>query len=135
VRLVDRLVAAGLAERRPGRDGRSLSIVLTATGRALSDQVTASRAAAIESAIEGLDGDDRRALVELVDALVTTVTVQRLDQRRRGDEPAGWLCRLCDAVSCGRPDGECPAANAARAGSTGASAAAGVSGRERRGRG
>ena len=29
VRLIDRLVDAGLVERRPGRDGRSLSIVLT----------------------------------------------------------------------------------------------------------
>src|SRR3984893_14091838 len=36
VRLVDRLVEAGLVERRSGRDARSGSVVLTATGRTMS---------------------------------------------------------------------------------------------------
>ena len=30
-------------------------------------------------------------------------------------EGGGWICRLCDLQACGRPQGECPAANAARA--------------------
>lgn len=115
VRLIDRLVEAGLVERRPGRDGRSLSIVLTATGRALSRKVTLARAAAIEGALEGLGSDDRRALVGLVDTLITNVTVQRLCAREHGAEPAGWLCRLCDFTACRRPQGDCPAANAAQA--------------------
>lgn len=114
VRLIDRLVDAGLVERRPGRDGRSLSIVLTATGRALSREVTVARRTAIEASLDGLNSDDRRALLVLVETLVTTVTVQRLRAREHGDEPAGWLCRLCDFTSCGRPQGNCPAANAAQ---------------------
>lgn len=119
VRLVDRLVAAGLVERRPGRDGRSLSIVLTKTGRVLSQEVTAARATAIDAAFDGLGRNDRRALLVLVETLTATVTTQRLGARQQGDEPSGWLCRLCDFASCGRPQGECPAANAARAGATG----------------
>ena len=118
VRLVDRLVDAGLVERRPGRDGRSLAIVLTAKGRALSRKVTVARATAIEAALEGLGSDDRRALLVLVDTLLTTATAQRLGAREHGDEPAGWLCRLCDFAACGRPQGECPAANAAQAKAT-----------------
>ena len=120
VRLIDRLVDAGLVERRPGRDGRSLSIVLTAMGRALSREVTVARATAIEAALDGLGSDDRRALLELVETLIATVTAQRLGARENGGEPAGWLCRLCDFASCGRPQGECPAANAAQANPTGA---------------
>jgi MarR family transcriptional repressor of emrRAB len=113
VRLVDRLVDSGLVERRPGRDDRSLSIVLTAAGRALSKKITVARAAAIESTLVGLGSDDRRALAGLVESLVATITMQRLDARERGHVPAGWLCRMCDFESCGRPRRECPAAIAA----------------------
>ena len=114
VRLVDRLVDAGLAERRPGRDGRSLSIVLTASGRALSRKVSMARATAIEESLDALNADDRRALAVLIDTIVGAVTVQRLDGREHGAEYAGWLCRMCDFASCGRPLGQCPAANAAQ---------------------
>lgn len=114
VRVIDRLVDAGLAERRPGRDGRTLSIVLTLTGRALSRKVTRARAGAIEAALDGLSSVDREALLALVDNLIATVTVRRLRDRELGDDPAGWLCRLCDFASCGRPQGTCPAADAAQ---------------------
>ena len=102
VRLVDRLVEGGLVERRPGNDARSLAILLTASGRTLSHRITAARADAVASVLEGLRAE------------------QRLDARSRGDEPAGWLCRLCDFVACGRPQGDCPAANAARSAAPGA---------------
>lgn len=121
VRLIDRLVAAGLVERQPGRDGRSLSIVLTASGRALSRKVTVARAIAIEAALQGLGSDDSRGLLELTESLVANITAQRLRAPTHRDKPAGWLCRLCDLGSCGRPKGECPAANAAQANRTDAS--------------
>ncbi len=124
VRLVDRLAAAGFVERRPGRDGRSLSIVLTAAGRALSSTVIEARATAVEATLAGLGGDQRRTLGPLVDALVATV-IDTPPAAPKGDDPAGWLCRLCDAVACGRPDGDCPAANAARSNPSGVSAAGG----------
>jgi MarR family transcriptional regulator, negative regulator of the multidrug operon emrRAB len=114
VRLVDRLVDAGLVERRPGRDARSGSIVLTARGRALSRQVALARAGAVEAVLEGL-GDDSRGLVGLTETLVANLTAVRLRAPAPPDQPRGWMCRLCDLESCGRPQGECPAANAAQA--------------------
>lgn len=117
VRLVDRLVDAGLVERRPGRDARSLSIVLTARGQALSRQVTLARASATEAVLESLHGDDRRALNGLTETLIANLAALRLRTRARDDEPTGWMCRLCDLDSCGRTEGECPAANATQASS------------------
>ena len=75
VRLVDRFVDAGLAERRPGRDGRSLSIVLTASGRALEpqDHPGAGRRPSRNRSMR-CTRDDRRALLGLIDTLVAGVT-------------------------------------------------------------
>lgn len=115
VRLVDRLVQAGLVERLPGRDGRSLSVVLTRAGRALSHKISEARAQAIESSIDGFGRDDRRVLVNLLETLVATLTAQRLDDRVRGRALGAWLCRMCDFSSCGRPQGRCPAAKAVEA--------------------
>ena len=113
VRLVDRLVELGLVERRPGRDGRSLAIVLTRSGRTMSRRLSAARSKAIEATLEDLDERDRQALLPLVDTLLATVTRHRLDARRRGDELPGWLCRLCDFDACGRAAGACPATRTA----------------------
>lgn len=115
VRLVDRLVGAGLAERRSGHDGRSLSIVLTPAGRALSRRLTDARAAAIAAVLAPLGREERRALLALTDSMINGITELRLESRHHGVEPTGWLCRLCDLAACGRPVGACPAANSAQA--------------------
>jgi MarR family transcriptional regulator, negative regulator of the multidrug operon emrRAB len=115
VRLVDRLVDAGLVERRAGRDARSGSIVLTTRGRELSRQVTAARATAVRTVLERLATDDNPALLALMETMVANLTAIRLDAAAQPDEPRAWMCRLCDLESCGRPQGECPAANAAQA--------------------
>lgn len=100
VRLVDRLVAAHLVERRDGRDGRSLAIVLTASGRSLSRKLTEARARAIESVLENLTAPDRRALLPLADALIATITTQRLESRTTNDNPA-WLCECVTSSPAG----------------------------------
>jgi DNA-binding MarR family transcriptional regulator len=116
VRLVDRLVADGLATRRSGADARSLAVVLTARGRRVARDAIDARAAVLHDALGGLDRRERRQLAPLVEQLVTTVVEHRLAARRAGDDPAGgWLCRQCDPAACGRPDGRCPAATAATA--------------------
>jgi MarR family transcriptional regulator, negative regulator of the multidrug operon emrRAB len=115
VRLVDRLVDAGLVERRAGRDARSGSIVLTTRGRELSRQVTAARTTAVRTVLERLATDDNPALLALMETMVANLTAIRLDTAAQPDEPRAWMCRLCDLESCGRPQGECPAANAAQA--------------------
>ena len=74
------------------------------------------RAEAIDAALESLDGDDSETLLRLIEDLTAAITRFRLRARARRDEPAAWLCRLCDFGACGRPEGRCPAANAARGG-------------------
>jgi DNA-binding MarR family transcriptional regulator len=114
VRLVDRLVADGFVVRRPGRDARSLSLVLTPAGRRVARRVRDARARVLEDALAGLGQAERDALTPVLEQLITTLVESRLTMRDAGeDPPGGWLCRLCDAGACGRDDGECPAANTA----------------------
>ena len=62
VRLVDRLVADGLATRRPGADARSLAVVLTARGRRLARAALDARAAVLDDTLGDLDRQERRQL-------------------------------------------------------------------------
>jgi DNA-binding MarR family transcriptional regulator len=115
VRLVDRLVDDGLVERRAGADQRSLALVLTRSGRAAARRILKARAAVVSTALRDIAPADRTVLNSVVEQLTDSITVQRLEDRARGQVPGGgWLCRLCDQASCGRPDGHCPAESAAR---------------------
>jgi hypothetical protein len=114
VRLVDRLAAAGYVERRPGRDGRSVALVLTPSGRRAANKVVAARADAIGGALVELSDDERASLTRISEQLLSAVTTERLAIRESSQEPGGgWLCRLCDFVACGRDQGLCPAATTA----------------------
>ena len=116
VRLVDRLVDAGLVDRRGGSDGRSVALVLTPKGTAAAQRVLAARASALDGLLGELSDGERAALTDLSEKLLASITTQRLAARDVGETPAGgWLCRLCDFDACGRPDGVCPTANAAAA--------------------
>jgi len=114
VRLVDRLAAAGLVERRAGSDVRAVSVVLTRTGHATARRIRAARAAAVEPMLAELDAEDRRQLEDLCGRIVRTATRQRLAARAQDAPPeGGWLCRMCDFGACGRDRGMCPAAETA----------------------
>ena len=114
VRLVDRLVDAGYVVRMPGRDARSRSPILTATGTRVARRARIAREGAIARHLEKLSDIDRATLTGLCERLVSAVTKQRLAQRRAGFTPAGGaLCRMCDFAACGRDKGTCPAAVAA----------------------
>jgi MarR family transcriptional repressor of emrRAB len=116
VRLVDRLQSDGYVERRPGIDGRSVALRLTARGREAAGEVRHARADAVGRVLSTLSDDERRTLTLLLERMLGEVTLQRLADRTVGDGPAdGWLCRLCDLAACGRDAGTCPAANAAAA--------------------
>ena len=106
VRLVDRLQDAGYVTRRPGRDARSVSVRLTASGRRAAERVAAARAEVLEKALSGLAPGERRVL----DEVVSRVLVGQI----RGPGATRWMCRLCDTTACGREEGRCPVANAAR---------------------
>jgi MarR family transcriptional repressor of emrRAB len=116
VRLVDRLVGEGLAERRPGADGRSVALELTARGRRAAEEVRDGRRSTIHGVLAVLDDRERAQLAPILDKLLGAVVAGRLDAFATGvSPPSGWLCRLCDPVACERAEGHCPAAPAAAA--------------------
>lgn len=107
VRLVDRLEHAGYVKRRPSpQDARSVSVHLTARGRRAAQRVARARGEVLNDALASL-GDEER---ERFEALLARV----IPSMMRGPGATRWLCRLCDMEACGRDEGRCPAANAAR---------------------
>jgi DNA-binding MarR family transcriptional regulator len=106
VRLLDRLEDAGYVARRPGHDGRSVSVRLTAAGRRAAERVAAARARVLHESLSVLEPGER----EVFDRLLSRVLVGRM----RGPGAVRWMCRLCDTTACGREAGRCPVANAAR---------------------
>ncbi|HEY6593718.1 MAG TPA: MarR family transcriptional regulator [Asanoa sp.] len=105
VRLVDRLTEAGLVTRGPGGDGRSRSVHLTPRGRATAARVSRARMEVLEEALADFSPAERSALHGLLDRAMARVVQVK--------EGGAWICRLCDLEACGRPAGNCPAANAA----------------------
>jgi DNA-binding MarR family transcriptional regulator len=111
VRLIDKLSESGLVARRPGRDLRSVSIVLTRRGHETARRVLGARR---QAASEVLAQVHDPAVTSVLEDLLAQLTALRLHERAAGDAPAGgWLCRLCDFGACGRPEGRCPVANVA----------------------
>ena len=94
VRLVDRLVAAGLVERRVGADARSLSLHLTPSGGRTARRILAARETVLERALIALEPRQRVEFEASLAALLAEL-----------DRPRAQVCRLCDAPACGR----CPA--------------------------
>jgi MarR family transcriptional regulator, negative regulator of the multidrug operon emrRAB len=98
VRLVDSLVADGLARRAPGPDGRSIRIALTTAGRREARAVLAARAAVLERAMAALTATERRQLGGILGRILPALT--------EGPDHAELVCRLCDLTAC--PGERCP---------------------------
>lgn len=92
VRLVDRLVADGLVERRQGRDRRAIALYLTAEGHALREALLSERLAAIRPVLEPLSADEQDALAGLLHKLLGALPTTDLERCT--------LCRLCDNSVC-----------------------------------
>jgi DNA-binding MarR family transcriptional regulator len=107
VRLVDRLQDAGYVTRRQGRDGRSVSLRLTSSGRRAAERVSDARGEVLQDALSSLAPAEREKLDEVVSRILVGLI--------RGPGATRWMCRLCDTTACGREKGMCPVANAARA--------------------
>ena len=107
VRVVDRLVAGDLARRRPGRDGRSVAVELTAAGRRAASAALSAREGFLEDALTALSPDERAELTRLNEKLLAGLTDGRATARH--------ICRLCDLHACGHNEGICPVTNAANA--------------------
>lgn len=92
VRLVDRLVADGMVERRQGADRRAVALHLTKPGYKTRDKVLKGRIAAIEPFISGLETKDEQALGAILHKLLASLDTTDLDRCH--------MCRLCDDTVC-----------------------------------
>lgn len=92
VRLVDRLVADGLVERRAGKDRRAVALHLTSKGAALREDLLAGRLRAVRPFVEPLDDPDQAALRDTLRAMLKALNPS--------DEERQALCRMCDNRVC-----------------------------------
>jgi DNA-binding MarR family transcriptional regulator len=83
-RLVDRLVAAGLVERRPAPDDRRRVVLsLTAEGRRLAERAAAARAQALDAGRQLVGDRDVEPLIALMRELLALSPYADLVERRR----------------------------------------------------
>jgi MarR family transcriptional repressor of emrRAB len=100
VRLVDRLEAAGLVQRRPGPDGRRVSVRLTAKGERRAKAILARRERELDTVLSVLTAAEQTELTRLHEKLLQSLP---------DDVPgAARVCRFCDVHACGHYDGRCP---------------------------
>ena len=92
VRLVDRLVADGLVERRAGHDKRAIALCLTERGTAVRESLLVGRLAAIRPLLQPLTETEQGLLGDLLHKLLSSM--ETTDQQRC------TLCRLCDDRVC-----------------------------------
>lgn len=92
VRLVDRLVADGLVERREGHDRRAIALHLTPEGHALREALLKERLAMIRPVLEPLTSDEEQTLAALLHKLLAALPATDLERCT--------LCRLCDNGVC-----------------------------------
>jgi MarR family transcriptional repressor of emrRAB len=106
VRLIDRLSARGLVERRRSeRDARALALHLTDAGQRAVDDALAARATITTEVLEALDERERERLTGLLETMLRAQTSDGVSAQR--------ICRLCDGDACGHPD-RCPVTQAIR---------------------
>lgn len=92
VRLLDRLVADGLVERRPARDRRAVALFLTEQGHAVRETLLAERLAAIKPLLSPLSEAEEEALAALLSRLLASLPSSDLERCQ--------LCRMCDDRVC-----------------------------------
>jgi DNA-binding MarR family transcriptional regulator len=92
VRLIDRLVADGLVERREGRDKRAIALYLTQRGEALREELLNGRLAVIRPLLLPLTGEEQETLAALLHKLLSSMETTDLQRCT--------LCRLCDDRAC-----------------------------------
>lgn len=92
VRLVDRLVADGLVERRNGRDKRTIALYLTKAGYKLREKLLRERLAALRPLLTPLTKAEQQGLAVLLHKLLSSMETTDLERCN--------LCRLCDDRVC-----------------------------------
>lgn len=98
VRLIDRLAAEGLVERRSGADGRTLALFLTEAGSERRQTILSERRQSLQPAINGLTPTEQQQLTQLLEKMLSSITTSPLK--------AFAICRLCEEEVC--PRDRCP---------------------------
>lgn len=99
VRLVDRLEAEGLVERRPDEDdARSRALVLTPAGQRAAVAAARKRLEVLNQVLSALTAAERHQLEPVIEKLLGALTSDRWDARH--------ICRLCEIPTCQMP--ACP---------------------------
>jgi DNA-binding MarR family transcriptional regulator len=106
VRLLDKMVESGYAERGPGADRRSTTVTLTSAGRAAANRVSAARTEVLHGALAGLTAAERDLLHQVMGKVLVGLM--------REPGAVRWMCRLCDTEVCRGAEGGCPVGNVAR---------------------
>ena len=96
VRLLDRLVADGLVERRQGSDRRAVALFLTEPGHAAREALLADRLAAIRPLLSPLNKAEEEGLAALLSRMLAALPSSDLERCH--------LCRMCDDRVCN----DCP---------------------------
>lgn len=92
VRLVERLVADGLVERRQGEDKRAVALYLTPRGKRLRKKLLQGRLATIQPFLESLSNSEIETLTALLHKMLSTLELS--------DTERCTFCRLCDDSVC-----------------------------------
>ena len=92
VRLVDRLVADDLVERREGSDRRAIALYLTERGAALREKLLSGRLAVIKPLLMSLTETEQGVLAALLHKMLSSMDTTDLERCT--------LCRLCDDRVC-----------------------------------
>ncbi len=99
VRLVNRLEAEGLVQRRPdAQDARSRALVLTPAGQQAALAAARERLEILDQVLSPLTAAERHQLEPVLEKLLGALTTDRWDARH--------ICRLCDIPTCEVP--ACP---------------------------
>lgn len=96
VRLVDRLVADGLVERREGRDKRAIALYVSKRGKAVREELLKGRLGVIRPLLAPLTGDEQKTFGALLHKMLSSMDTSEVERRT--------LCRLCDDRVCS----DCP---------------------------
>ena len=91
-RLVDRLVADGLAEKRPGEDARQSLVHLTPKGRRMRRKILDARHDAIAGITAPLSRKERDAFAALLNRMLSPYPSCEMDKYQ--------ACRMCDQSVC-----------------------------------
>jgi MarR family transcriptional regulator, negative regulator of the multidrug operon emrRAB len=98
VRLVDRLEKEKLLERKPGADGRTLSLFLTNEGVKRRKKILSERRQQLQPALGALSPSERKQLSRLLEKMLAAMTTN--------EQKWSTICRLCEEEVC--PGKTCP---------------------------